>query len=68
MTTMSKEVKKPRKSNKAKIEIIFKNNLEPSLWRKLQEDTISMNLRDHIPAHLQRPLVDKFVEAGLMRP
>lgn len=50
------------------IEIAFMNDPAPELWRQFREGVISANLSVQVPAHLQEPLVDEFIKAGLMAP
>jgi len=60
--------KKKKKSHSCDIKIVFNNRLSPESWRQFRESVISANVREHVPVHLQKPFLDKFVEAGLMAP
>lgn len=66
---MAQKPDKPKKDGRLyDVEITFKNKPSPESWRKFKESIISANLQEHVPAHLQKPLLDKFVDAGLMAP
>lgn len=66
---MVQKAEKPKKRGRYHdIEIVFKNKLSPESWRKFRESVISANMQEHVPAHFQQPLLDKFVDVGLMAP
>jgi len=67
---MTPKPNKPKKKNGRSydVEIVFKNTPSLEDWRAFRESVISANMQEHIPEHLQQPLLDKFVEAGLMAP
>ena len=68
MTNNKQASRQKKSSNKYEIEIVFNNKPAPEAWRDFEENVIGANMREHIPAHLQRPLLDKFIESGLMAP
>ena len=61
-----KQIKPNKRSQQCDIDIIFLNKPSPKTWMGYRESVISANLQAHVPTYLQKPLLDKFVEAGLM--